>query len=99
MKDTVQWVQYDFGKPTAVTSSKVYWFDDGPFGGCRIPAGWRLLYKDGESWKPVKTKTTYEVNKDAYSRVSFEPVTTQALRLEVTLPKDHSGGIMEWTVE
>jgi DUF1680 family protein len=99
MKDTVQWVQYDFEKPAAVTSSKVYWFDDGPFGGCRIPAGWRLLYKDGESWKPVKNKTSYEVNKDAYSSVSFEPVTTQALRLEVTLPKDHSGGIMEWIVE
>lgn len=99
MKDTVQWVQYDFEKPAAVTSSKVYWFDDGPFGGCRIPAGWRLLYKDGESWKPVKNKTTYEVNKDAYSTVSFESVTTSALRLEVTLPKDHSGGIIEWSVE
>jgi hypothetical protein len=99
MKDTVQWVQYDFEKPAAVTSSKVYWFDDGPFGGCRIPAGWRLLYKDGEAWKPVKNKTAYEVNKDAYSTVSFEPITTQALRLEVTLPKEHAGGIMEWIVE
>jgi DUF1680 family protein len=99
MKDTVQWVQYDFEKPAAVTSSKVYWFDDGPFGGCRIPAGWRLLYKDGEAWKPVKNKTAYEVNKDAYSIVSFEPITTQALRLEVTLPKEHAGGIMEWIVE
>ncbi len=99
MKDTVQWVQYDFEKPAAVTSSKVYWFDDGPFGGCRIPAGWRLLYKDGEAWKPVKNKTAYEINKDAYSTVSFEPVTTQALRLEVTLPKEHAGGIMEWSVE
>jgi hypothetical protein len=99
MKDTVQWVQYDFEKPAAVSSSKVYWFDDGPFGGCRIPAGWRLLYKEGDLWKPVKTKTAYEVNKDGYSTVSFEPITTQALRLEVTLPKDHSGGIMEWIVE
>jgi hypothetical protein len=93
----VQWVQYNFEKPASVSSSKVYWFDDGPFGGCRIPAGWRLLYKDGESWKPVKNKTAYDVKKDMYSEVSFESVTTQALRLEVTM-KDHSGGIMEWIV-
>jgi uncharacterized protein len=97
LKDTVQWVQYNFEKPASVSSSKVYWFDDGPFGGCRIPAGWRLLYKDGESWKPVKNKTAYDVKKDMYSEVSFESVTTQALRLEVTM-KDHSGGIMEWIV-
>ncbi|HTJ47920.1 MAG TPA: glycoside hydrolase family 127 protein, partial [Cyclobacteriaceae bacterium] len=64
MKDTVQWLQYDFAKATAVSSAKVYWFDDGPFGGCRIPAGWKLLYKSGETWIPVKNKTPFEVTKD-----------------------------------
>ncbi|HEY9045405.1 MAG TPA: glycoside hydrolase family 127 protein [Ohtaekwangia sp.] len=99
LKDTVQWVQYDFAKPTAITSSKVYWFDDGPFGGCRIPAGWRLLYKDGDSWKPVKNTAAYEVKKDAYSTISFDRITTSTLRLEVILPKEHSAGIMEWSVD
>jgi uncharacterized protein len=99
MKDTVQWVQYDFEKPATVSSSKVYWFDDGPFGGCRIPAGWRLLYKQGDTWIPVKPKKEYDVLKDQYSAVSFEPVTTSALRMEITLSKDHSSGMMEWSVE
>jgi DUF1680 family protein len=99
MKDTIQWVQYDFEKPATVSSSKVYWFDDGPFGGCRIPAGWRLLYKQGDAWIPVKTKEEYAVAKDQYSSVSFESVTTSALRMEITLPKDHSSGMMEWSVE
>ncbi|HEY8937126.1 MAG TPA: glycoside hydrolase family 127 protein [Cyclobacteriaceae bacterium] len=99
MKDTVQWLQYNFEKPTAVSSAKVYWFDDGPFGGCRIPASWRLLYKNGESWVPVKNKTPFEVNKDAFSSVSFESINTSALRMEITLPKEHSGGVMEWSVE
>jgi hypothetical protein len=99
MKDTVQWVQYDFEKPATVSSSKVYWFDDGPFGGCRIPAGWRLLYRQGDAWIPVKTKEEYAVAKDQYSSVSFESVTTSALRMEITLPKDHSSGMMEWSVE
>ncbi len=98
MKDTVQWVQYDFEKPSSVTSAKVYWFDDSPFGDCRIPAGWKLLYKSGDQWLPVKNTKTYDVLKDQYSEVSFEPVTTKALRLEVTLPKEHSAGILEWSV-
>lgn len=99
MKDTLQWVQYDFEKPSTVSSSNVYWFDDGPFGGCRIPAGWRLLYKQGDTWVPVKNTKEYTILKDQYSSVSFEPVTTNALRLEITLPKEHSSGIMEWKVD
>lgn len=99
MKDTVQWVQYDFGKTSTVTSCKVYWFDDSPFGDCRTPASWRLLYKSGDEWVPVKNTKAYEVLKDQYSTVAFEAVGTSALRLEVTLPKDHSAGMLEWVVE
>ncbi len=98
-KDTTHWVQYDFEKPETISSSKVYWYDDGPFGGCRIPAGWRLLYKKGEEWIPVNPKTPYPIVKDQYAEVSFDAIRTTALRLEVTLPKEHSGGIMEWIVQ
>jgi uncharacterized protein len=98
-KDTTHWVQYDFEKPETISSSKVYWYDDGPYGGCRIPAGWRLLYKKGEAWIPVNPKAPYTIVKDQYAEVSFEVVKTTALRLEVTLPKEHSSGIMEWTVQ
>ena len=97
-KDTVQWVQYDFQKTETVSSSKVYWFDDNPFGDCRVPAGWRLLYKKDDQWVPVKNKKEYELNKDKYSEVQFEPVSTSALRIEITLPKEHSAGMMEWSV-
>ncbi|RAW02281.1 glycoside hydrolase family 127 protein [Pseudochryseolinea flava] len=98
MQDTTQWVQYDFKKNETVSSSKVYWFDDGPFGGCRIPAGWRILYKSGDQWLPVKTKKNYEILKDKFCEVTFEPVTTNAVRLEINLPKEHSSGVMEWSV-
>jgi uncharacterized protein len=98
-KDTVQWVQYNFETPATISASKVYWFDDAPFGGCRIPASWRLLYKKGEEWIPVKNKSEYVVKKDEYSSVGFEPVNTTALRMEIMLPKEHSAGIMEWKVE
>lgn len=99
MKDSVQWVQYDFEGPESISSSKVYWFDDGPDGGCRIPAAWRILYKKGEEWIPAEKTKDYEVKKDQYSEVSFKPITTSAIRLEITLPREHSAGIMEWSVK
>lgn len=98
IKDSVQWVQYDFDKEKTISTSKVYWFDDSPFGECRIPAGWRLLYKQHDKWLPVETTRQYELNKDKYSEVSFKPVKATALRLEVDLPKDFSAGILEWSV-
>ena len=30
-----------------------------PKGGCRVPASWRLLYKDGDAWKPVEGASAY----------------------------------------
>ncbi|MGE5610199.1 MAG: glycoside hydrolase family 127 protein, partial [Bacillota bacterium] len=46
-KGTTEWAQYDFKTPTKVSAVEVYWFDDSPSGGCRVPKSWRLLYKDG----------------------------------------------------
>jgi uncharacterized protein len=98
-KNTLEWVQYDFEQESTISESSVYWFDDGPFGGCRIPASWRLLYKDGDNWVPVKNTTPYEIAKDKYNSVKFEPVTTKALRLEVKLPEDFATGLHEWMVK
>jgi hypothetical protein len=92
-------VQYDFEKEETISSSKVYWFDDGPWGGCRIPADWKLEYKQGEKWVPVKAKTAYKVSKDAWDEIQFEPVTTKAIRMYVRLPQEHSTGIHEWAIQ
>lgn len=97
-KNTTEWVQYDFDAPYTVSESAVYWFDDAPFGGCRIPASWTLYYKKGDTWVPVKNVTPYTITKDSYDRVQFEPVTTTALRIEVRLPAEHSAGIHEWKI-
>lgn len=98
-KNTTEWVVYEFDQPQQVSSSRVYWFDDGPWGGCRIPASWKILYKAADgSWQPVKTTSAYELAKDKYNRVAFEPVTTTALKLEVRLPSDNATGVHEWEV-
>jgi hypothetical protein len=97
-KGSAEWAQYDFDKPMAVSSAAVYWFDDTPRGGCKLPKSWRLLYKDGQDWKPVAEPTAYPVERDRFCEVKFKEVTTSALRLEVRLEKDFSGGILEWRV-
>lgn len=97
-KGQTKWVQYSWDEPRTLSSAQVYWFDDRPYGGVRIPDGWTLLYKENGEWKPVKTTNGYSVTKDAYDTVEFEPVRTKALRLQVQLPENNSSGILEWKV-
>ena len=78
---TAAWVEYEFKSPAKVSSAQVYWFDDRRF--CRLPTSWRILYKEGETWKPVANIESYAVGKDKFNSVSFAPVTTTAVRLEV----------------
>lgn len=97
--NSTEWVQYDFDKEYTVSMSQIYWFDDAPFGGTRIPVSWRILYKKGDEWVPVKATTEYEIAKDRYNTVKFEPVTTTAMKLEVQLPEKHASGIHEWILK
>lgn len=93
-----EWIQIDFPKASTVSAAEVYWFDDAPGGGVRVPAGWKLLYRDGEQWKPVDAQGEYGIEKDAWNRVTFTPVTTTALRLEIVLQPGQSAGVQEWRV-
>ena len=98
-KGTQEWVEYAFDKPATISKTEVYWFDDTGTGQCRVPASWRVLYKDGEEWKPVETTDSYGVQKDKFNRVEFKPVTASGMRMEVTLQPEWSAGIQEWKVE
>jgi hypothetical protein len=97
-RGTAEWVQYDFGKPRHVSSVQVYWFDDTGVGACRTPQSWRVLYQEGERWKPVEAASVFSTTADAFNRVDFKPIQTTALRLEVQLKPEFSGGILEWKV-
>jgi len=98
-KNTNEFVQYDFDTEHTVSESKVYWYDDGPWGGCRIPVSYKILYKKDGQWVPVKNTTPYAISKDSFNVVTFEPVATTALRMEIQLPVDNSSGIHEWAVK
>ena len=99
-KNTTEWLAYDFAKAETVSTSTVYWFDDGPWGGCRVPESWKLYYKnDKGEWVPVKNLTEYGVVKGAANIVNFEPVKTSAMKLEIKQPADYSCGVFEWSVK
>ncbi|HMA54406.1 MAG TPA: hypothetical protein VKT17_08080, partial [Acidobacteriota bacterium] len=73
--------------------------DDTGGGGCRVPASWRILYKSGGEWLPVKAAGAYAVAKDAWNTVKFAPVRTTALRLEVQMQASWAAGVHEWTIK
>lgn len=99
-RGTKEWAQYDFSGPQRVASVSVYWWDERRINAhCRMPQSWRLLYRAGNEWKPVSGASEYRTEMDQFNRVTFSPVTTTALRLEVQLQPEWSGGILEWRVE
>jgi hypothetical protein len=98
-KGTDEWVQLDFDERKPVSSVKVYWFDDGPHGGCRIPAAWKVEYKDGDTWTEVEHKGYYQITKDDWDLVEFEPVSAEAVRLVISLPEEYATGLYEVIIE
>ncbi len=92
-RGTREWVQYNFAQPKKLSAVQVYWFDDTGTGQCRVPESWRVLYQDNGEWKEVPNPTEATVAKDRFNKVSFDPVHTSALRLEVQLQPMFSGGV------
>lgn len=102
-RGTDEWVQWDFKRPTKVSSTQIYWFDDTGAGQCRVPASWEVQYRDKAdgAWKPVKLAqgNAYGVERDRYNKVTFDPVEAVAVRVAVKLRPNVSGGILEWKLD
>jgi hypothetical protein len=97
-RGSAEWIEYDFAKPTKVSSVDVYWFRERGDGQIQFPASWKLLYRDGSAWKPVGTSEAFGINADRYNHVAIQPVTTTGLRIEVQMKPNKSAAISEWKV-
>ena len=110
---TKEWLQADFDHPRTIDQVSIYWcddssrYDDAPTGTfensppadmCRVPKQWRLLYLAEGQWKEVKTNVSYGVDINRYNTLSFEPVATTAMRIEVELMEGASAGALEWRI-
>lgn len=99
-RGTKEWVQLDFAQPQKVSAVEVYWWDERRINAhCRVPQSWQLLFKDGNTWKPISGAASYGTEMDRFNRVTFPPIKTSALRIQVQLQPEWSGGILEWRVE
>lgn len=97
-KGTQEWIQYDFPRPEEVSTVEVYWFDDTGRGECRLPASWRVMYREDGRWKPVYSPDPYPIQIDSFNTIVFETVHTTSLRLSIHSQDEWAGGIHEWKV-
>ena len=97
---TTEWITYEFDSTKKISSSSVFWYDDAPWGGCRVPKAWKLLYRNTDgNWLPVENINSYGIQKGVANDVLFKSIVTTALKIEIVLPEKHSAGIFEWEVE
>ncbi|MCL4206593.1 MAG: glycoside hydrolase family 127 protein [Pirellulaceae bacterium] len=97
------WVQKNFDQETTVSACEVYWYDESqPLGDVRLPKWWRVLYRSGTEWKEVENPSDYGIELDRFNVVTFKPVRTTAVRLDVQC-QDERGrwamGILEWRIK
>ncbi|MCX7817682.1 MAG: glycoside hydrolase family 127 protein [Kiritimatiellae bacterium] len=99
-RGTSEWIQYEWPAPVRVRGVEVYWFDDTGRGRCRVPASWGVRVREREKWVAPRgaCPEVPSVERDRFNRVEFEPVETTALRIEVVLQPEFSGGVLEWRV-
>jgi hypothetical protein len=99
-KGTSEWVEYRFDKPREISSATVYWFDDsGRNGGCKIPKNSLLTYYDGQNWHKISNFKGDLSQVDRLNSITFPPVKALAVRLEVRLAENYSGGIYELSIK
>ena len=97
---STEWFSYTFPEEAIVQSSTVYWYDDQPWQGCKVPDAWKIYYQDANGeWQEVRNPDAYPILKGAPCTVNFEPVKTKAVKLEVKIPEDKSAGVFEWSVK
>jgi hypothetical protein len=95
-----QWIRMPFGTERTVSKAKTYWWTEHyEHGGVREPASWCLLYKKDGAWLPVPNASSYGVALNKYNEVTFDPVKTTELKMEIQFQPGRCGGLIRWRVE
>jgi len=93
---TTQWVQYDFSQNYTISKVEVYWFDDDS--GIDLPASCSIQYWNGTAWVNVANPSGLGVLGNQYNVTTFDPVSTNKIRLNITAKATTSTGIERWKV-
>ncbi|HEX4286970.1 MAG TPA: beta-L-arabinofuranosidase domain-containing protein [Terracidiphilus sp.] len=101
------WVQYDWSEPVSINKVEVFWAIDHPRAGVlpgsswptmHVPESYRILYWNGKDFAPVNSAQGLGLAADAFNATTFQTITTNKIRLEVTPQKGLPAGILEWKV-
>ncbi len=99
-QNTTEWITYTFPEAKQIQSTTVYWFDDQPWGGCKIPDSWTIQYKDANgNWQNVENVDSYPIKKGTACTANFKPVKTSEVKISVKQPAKFSCGLFEWSVK
>ena len=99
-QNSTEWLAYEFKEAAEISTSTVYWYDDQPWQGCKVPDSWKLYYKNASGeWVEVSHPSSYPCEKGVACTVTFDPVKTTAVKLELQQPADKSCGVYEWSVK
>lgn len=91
-----EWIEYSWPAAQRIASTRVYWCEEGMFGALRAPLQARLLWRDGDTWKPVGGALACAP--DRWCELEFPAVVTSALRLEFDQPPGAACAVHEWNV-
>lgn len=99
-KGTTEWLLFEWDDMQALSSVKVYWYDDSGRGDARVPKSWKALYRDAQgAFQPVQNHNPYGTDIDKFNQVEFTPVSTHALKIEITLEEKWTSGVQEVVIE
>ncbi len=94
------YVQYMWDSEVTMDRFDIFWYDDG--GGTRVPASLKIMYIAGDgTWKEANMTSKFEdiIAIDKYNTINFDPITTIAVKLVMTVHKDGAAnGIYRWKV-
>ena len=100
-------MRYDFPAPVRVDRASIDFWSDSTTGGVgvAVPRSWTLQYLNGTTWTDVTGATGFDpAVPGGTNQVSFDPVTTTALRATFNALPDAAGtawsavGVSEWRV-
>jgi hypothetical protein len=90
------WVQLDWDKPYEISSTDVYWWQDG--GGIMAPSEAYVQYWNGLDWVTVNdSETNLGIELNKWNAVAFDPtIITTKIKLNFKGPM--ATGILQWRV-
>ena len=99
MKGRKRTAIYTLAEPATVGGAVFKWYvSPGKKGSGKAPVRLDLFYADGETWKKIEPVDERFEGGGLQSRMSFKPLWTTALKVEVELADKASGGIDAWTL-